>query len=151
MCSSIFFRYDFIILLVLFFFLMIRRPPRSTRTDTLFPYTTLFRSYPLRLDAAVFQGLRDLHTPLGFTLARRLQQIGEWHVYVPVALVSFVTLIALGRPRAAAHWIAALAFGGAIALGLYAIPLLPPPFHYFGTSLPNAAHGVRKRTRLNSS
>src|SRR3546814_1413968 len=31
--------YDFV------FFLMIRRPPRSTRTDTLFPYTTLFRSY----------------------------------------------------------------------------------------------------------
>src|SRR3546814_17579264 len=30
--------------LILFFFLMIRRPPRSTRTDTLFPYTTLFRS-----------------------------------------------------------------------------------------------------------
>src|SRR3546814_20553625 len=26
---------------------MIRRPPRSTRTDTLFPYTTLFRSFPL--------------------------------------------------------------------------------------------------------
>src|SRR3546814_17198598 len=38
------------------FFLMIRRPPRSTRTDTLFPYTTLFRSArtrahrPLRRD-----------------------------------------------------------------------------------------------------
>src|SRR3546814_5851210 len=31
-------------LVMLFFFLMIRRPPRSTRTDTLFPYTTLFRS-----------------------------------------------------------------------------------------------------------
>src|SRR3546814_7212998 len=30
--------------LVFFVFLMIRRPPRSTRTDTLFPYTTLFRS-----------------------------------------------------------------------------------------------------------
>src|SRR3546814_16299958 len=29
---------------VVIFFLMIRRPPRSTRTDTLFPYTTLFRS-----------------------------------------------------------------------------------------------------------
>src|SRR3546814_20239307 len=29
---------------MLFLFLMIRRPPRSTRTDTLFPYTTLFRS-----------------------------------------------------------------------------------------------------------
>src|SRR3546814_3079850 len=42
-----------------FFFLMIRRPPRSTRTDTLFPYTTLFRSVEdadiaeLRLDAEV--------------------------------------------------------------------------------------------------
>src|SRR3546814_14462238 len=32
-----------------FFFLMIRRPPRSTRTDTLFPYTTLFRSRKMRL------------------------------------------------------------------------------------------------------
>src|SRR3546814_4550415 len=31
---------------VFIFFLMIRRPPRSTRTDTLFPYTTLFRSAP---------------------------------------------------------------------------------------------------------
>src|SRR3546814_8643025 len=30
--------------LLVFFFLMIRRPPRSTRTDTLFPYTTLFRA-----------------------------------------------------------------------------------------------------------
>src|SRR3546814_17606919 len=31
----------------IFFFVMIRRPPRSTRTDTLFPYTTLFRSLDL--------------------------------------------------------------------------------------------------------
>src|SRR3546814_18890859 len=33
------------------FFLMIRRPPRSTRTDTLFPYTTLFRSVVERGEA----------------------------------------------------------------------------------------------------
>src|SRR3546814_17820753 len=33
------------------FFLMIRRPPRSTRTDTLFPYTTLFRSRGWRTHA----------------------------------------------------------------------------------------------------
>src|SRR3546814_10584544 len=33
----------------IFFLLRIRRPPRSTRTDTLFPYTTLFRSHMLRL------------------------------------------------------------------------------------------------------
>src|SRR3546814_16049962 len=32
-------------LVLVFFFLMIRRPPRSTRTDTLFPYTTLYRSF----------------------------------------------------------------------------------------------------------
>src|SRR3546814_15076855 len=32
---------------------MIRRPPRSTRTDTLFPYTTLFRSGSQRTDAGV--------------------------------------------------------------------------------------------------
>src|SRR3546814_14369302 len=40
------------------FFLMIRRPPRSTRTDTLFPYTTLFRSG--RADAGLchLRGLR---------------------------------------------------------------------------------------------
>src|SRR3546814_16850416 len=31
-----------------FVFLMVRRPPRSTRTDTLFPYTTLFRSQIVR-------------------------------------------------------------------------------------------------------
>src|SRR3546814_16158098 len=34
-----------LMLFISFFFLMIRRPPRSTRTDTLFPYTTLFRSH----------------------------------------------------------------------------------------------------------
>src|SRR3546814_1290032 len=34
-----------LLLLFFFFFFMIRRPPRSTRTDTLFPYTTLFRSH----------------------------------------------------------------------------------------------------------
>src|SRR3546814_12763204 len=37
----------------LLFFLMIRRPPRSTRTDTLFPYTTLFRSAHHGVDAEV--------------------------------------------------------------------------------------------------
>src|SRR3546814_14455864 len=35
---------QYVVIFVIFFFLMIRRPPRSTRTDTLFPYTTLFRS-----------------------------------------------------------------------------------------------------------
>src|SRR3546814_6332156 len=39
-----------------FFFLIIRRPPRSTRTDTLFPYTTLFRSRPRRPVRAADRG-----------------------------------------------------------------------------------------------
>src|SRR3546814_2280916 len=43
---------------------MIRRPPRSTRTDTLFPYTTLFRSYlvaavlVVAVEPALFAGFR---------------------------------------------------------------------------------------------
>src|SRR3546814_346689 len=50
-------RYVLDVLLV-FFFLMIRRPPRSTRTDTLFPYTTLFRSRAPARSAAGLPGLR---------------------------------------------------------------------------------------------
>src|SRR3546814_1216431 len=43
---------------VVFFFLMIRRPPRSTRTDTLFPYTTLFRSHGSRSERGRIQRWR---------------------------------------------------------------------------------------------
>src|SRR3546814_1314576 len=39
---------------------MIRRPPRSTRTDTLFPYTTLFRSW---LSAGLASGVGELADP----------------------------------------------------------------------------------------
>src|SRR3546814_8764920 len=39
---------------------MIRRPPRSTRTDTLFPYTTLFRSLVDVAEGSLFEGLLDL-------------------------------------------------------------------------------------------
>src|SRR3546814_18017152 len=41
-----------VVLPVFFFFLIIRRPPRSTGTDTLFPYTTLFRSGCFRCEHA---------------------------------------------------------------------------------------------------
>src|SRR3546814_16219931 len=48
--------------LCFFFFLMIRRPPRSTRTDTLFPYTTLFRScqFSVLLEADETEELDEL-------------------------------------------------------------------------------------------
>src|SRR3546814_11384888 len=57
-----------------FFLLMIRRPPRSTRTDTLFPYTTLFRSPPSRCGAADCWGAEFLEQDgsLGNTKDRRL-------------------------------------------------------------------------------
>src|SRR3546814_15549580 len=41
---------------------MIRRPPRSTRTDTLFPYTTLFRSNVRNVPAALYKALGGFAT-----------------------------------------------------------------------------------------
>src|SRR3546814_2004835 len=70
-----------------FFFLMRRRPPRSTRTDTLFPYTTLFRS------------LRDMHQIVA------LELLGVGHLAVERLGVgdrlfeeSDLLLQAFGRP-----------------------------------------------------
>src|SRR3546814_15780046 len=56
----------FFVFFVFVFFLMIRRPPRSTRTDTLFPYTTLFRSgtgTQLRAPRTLFAALRGRQYP----------------------------------------------------------------------------------------
>src|SRR3546814_2284163 len=50
MMVLLYFRVSDLILHVVFFFLMIRPPPRSTRTDTLVPYTTHFRSGGRRRD-----------------------------------------------------------------------------------------------------
>src|SRR3546814_17999504 len=44
LCVALEFRYVSCCSMCVVFFLMIRRPPRSTRTDPRFPYTTLFRS-----------------------------------------------------------------------------------------------------------
>src|SRR3546814_14863701 len=50
----------------LFVFLMIRRPPRSTRTDTLFPDTTLFRSEPAGYRSVQQEVTRALAAPDDF-------------------------------------------------------------------------------------
>src|SRR3546814_696027 len=55
------------------FFLMIRRPPRSTRTDTLFPYTTLFRSR-FTVPRRVFERDMPPGQPLADDAARKQQQ-----------------------------------------------------------------------------
>src|SRR3546814_947576 len=52
---------------------MIRRPPRSTRTDTLFPYTTLFRSFACRL-----RGRRTHHGRCGDRQGLLLPVAGKW-------------------------------------------------------------------------
>src|SRR3546814_16865143 len=54
------------ILCIYCFFLMVRRPPRSTRTDTLFPYTTLFRSCAIIAGSVTIIGMHDIeedHVP----------------------------------------------------------------------------------------
>src|SRR3546814_18823251 len=61
------------------FFLMIRRPPRSTRTDTLFPYTTLFRSYP-QFAAADLDRVEHLK-PVARELAFNLRDFGSDGAY----------------------------------------------------------------------
>src|SRR3546814_14755506 len=60
---------------IIFFFLMIRLPPRSTRTDTLFPYTTLFRSVRgqhLEIERARARPGREL--------APVIQRVGEFRI-----------------------------------------------------------------------
>src|SRR3546814_6089686 len=58
--------------LTIFFFLMIRRPPRSTRTDTLFPFTTRFKDHAIGLP----------FFPNGFTA---LDPVGfSWQTFWPV-------------------------------------------------------------------
>src|SRR3546814_5532724 len=51
-----------LVFFTLIFFLMIRRPPRSTRTDTLFPYTTLFRSSDTEVDGIIPIATASLQT-----------------------------------------------------------------------------------------
>src|SRR3546814_7305677 len=58
---------------------MIRRPPRSTRTDTLFPYTTLFRSIGAELVAAFLHGEKGRRT-LAATFRKRIELRDRRHV-----------------------------------------------------------------------
>src|SRR3546814_11779688 len=68
----------------LFFLLMIRRPPRSTRTDTLFPYTTLFRSGPYALEPV------ELAEPRADEVLVRVVGAGMCHTdVIPRGEVSF--------------------------------------------------------------
>src|SRR3546814_3970476 len=101
---------------------MIRRPPRSTRTDTLFPYTTLFRSHPL-VKAVGFTGSLFGGRTL-FDLAS--QRPDPIPVFAEMGSVNPVFLLP-GRLAAAAEEVATQ-YAGSLTLGV-----------------------DRKSTRLNSS
>src|SRR3546814_3539392 len=82
-----------VVCVIFFFFLMIRRPPRSTRTDTLFPYTTLFRSdRGVRVDGGRPVGVRNFGR-LGHIAALR-----EFHLDRVDA--AFGTAVMARRPAA---------------------------------------------------
>src|SRR3546814_13139876 len=74
-----------------FFFLMLRRPPRSTRTDTLFPYTTLFRS---KVAAANKAALRE-PSNAGFVGAVQVYPYSDGTLYRLYAAPERITDIAL--------------------------------------------------------
>src|SRR3546814_15278481 len=68
----------FVLVFVVIFFLMIRRPPRSTRTDTLFPYTTLFRSRRGRVDEVVGVAIFLASDASSFMTGTMLPVDGGW-------------------------------------------------------------------------
>src|SRR3546814_10703581 len=77
---------------------MIRRPPRSTRTDTLFPYTTLFRSKPARRAASRqgdrrTQAFRPAARPPGPTKGRATGQADGASKFLPMRPAN------MSRPR----------------------------------------------------
>lgn len=93
--------------------------------------------YPFRVDALIYSAFEDLHTPWGNWLALSFAQLGAAEVYLPVAVTVLATLLLRRKTRAAAHWIAAVAFGALISLGLHTFPWLPGPVTYY--------HGIEPR------
>src|SRR3546814_3021260 len=134
-----------VVLIFRFFVLMIRRPPRSTRTDTLFPYTTLFRSVrqpaldPRFRAARRPRRLADRAPPPG---RRAGDPAGQPDHAVAAGGAALDRL--RGR-RAAAH---------ARAGAARSLPR-PAPRQQLGTDPPRSAAAAgapdRKSTRLNSS
>src|SRR3546814_10342186 len=68
---------------------MIRRPPRSTRTDTLFPYTTLFRSRTSRAEMTV-----SLKKDMRMTSQEKYSRVARWLHWIIAVLV--IAGLALG-------------------------------------------------------
>src|SRR3546814_12734583 len=79
---------------------MIRRPPRSTRTDPLFPYTTLFRSAQRNVSLAdqpmaIIDQLAKLEKILPTQTVRSEEQIAYQHFSTPMNLAWLVSHLAV--------------------------------------------------------
>src|SRR3546814_7397482 len=110
---------------------MLRRPPRSTRTDTLFPYTTLFRSAGFGV---------------GVAYAVITTDAGEVPRMLGAALVTVPALLVLVGVSTALFGVAPrFAPGAWAALAVVAV------ITFFGDALGLPEWVDRKRTRLNSS
>jgi membrane protein DedA with SNARE-associated domain len=90
---------------------------------------------PGTFDTLAWQGVQDLRTPYATALLLGFAQLADWQVYAPVAATVLVTLLLLRRTRAAAHWLAAVAFGAALSLALYWLLDVPDPVnHHLGVA-----------------
>src|SRR3546814_9680347 len=116
---------------------MIRRPPRSTRTDALFPYTTLFRS---QRDIAAHR-MRDDRQRAEVELMDQLREIVDEAVHV---------VIAVGRPGAVAMSAQVGCDDMIAALQLFGDPV-PVAAMVAAAVDEQQRRGDRKSTRLNSS
>src|SRR3546814_1370545 len=113
---------------------MIRRPPRSTRTDTLFPYTTLFRSLGFTVGSLL------IGCAAGAFFAGRLADLmGRRNVMLIAAALFVVGALIQGLTSVHALFVAAR-FAGGMAVG--AASVLSPLY---------ISEVDRKSTRLNSS
>src|SRR3546814_11910535 len=94
----------------LLFFVMIRRPPRSTRTDTLFPYTTRFRSTVTAANASgINDGAAALVLMTADEAARRnapvLARVASWaHAGVDPSIMGIGPVPATKRALQKAGW-----------------------------------------------
>src|SRR3546814_3603337 len=131
---------------------MIRRPPRSTRTDTLFPYTTLFRSDALLLPSG------ELPRPPPRELARQLHQVEQLHdAPLDLVAVALDTELADHPGELRAHGVAGVqGVEGVLEHHLHGADLLGAALlHLILRDVlaveQHLAIGDRKSTRLNSS
>src|SRR3546814_8648584 len=130
--------------MVVVFFLMIRRPPRATRTDTLFPYTTLFRS---SVGASMKIGLLSRNANLYSTTRLKEAAEGRGHEVRVIDYLSCVMDITSHKP--------AIRYAGQELEGYdTVIPRIGASHTFYGTAVVRQIEMMsvdRKSKRLNSS